>query len=317
MDDWTIGILGFGNQGSAQALNLRDAGYRVRVGARPGRESAARAAAAGFPVEEPVDLVSSCEMVALLTPDHTHPSLLALLAQRSGLKAVVVAHGFALRFLDPVVREDWDVLLVAPSGPGTALRTSKGRGGIPALIAVHQDKSGLAWNRARAYAIAAGCSENALLQTTVAEEAEVDLFGEQAVLCGGIAALARAAWETLVEKGYDPEVAYMECVHQVGLTSNMITQFGIKGMRERISPLALFGDLTRGPSLIDAKVRERMAEILDEIRTGRFAAEFSRESEAGFPKSRRDLEESGGHPLEAAGERVRRLSCPDPDAASS
>jgi ketol-acid reductoisomerase len=311
MRDWTIGILGYGNQGRAQALNLRDGGFRVRVGARSGGVSACEAAAAGFPVDDPAALGSSCDLVALLTPDHSHPALFASLAQSAGLKAVVVAHGFSLRFLKPALRPDWDVILVAPSGPGTALRTAIGPGGIPALIAVHQDSSGAAWDRARAYAIGAGCSGSALLRTTVAEEAEVDLFGEQAVLCGGIAALAQAAWEALVAKGYDPVVAYMECIHQVGLTSNMITQFGIAGMRERISPLALFGDLTRGPRVIDARVRERMAEVLDEIRSGRFAAEFTREMEAGFPASRDGLREGMRHPSERAGETVRQMSRSD------
>jgi ketol-acid reductoisomerase len=315
MRDWTIGILGFGNQGRAQALNLREAGYRVRVGARAGGRSEAEAQEAGFPVDQPAALPNSCRLVALLTPDHTHPELLGLLAGREGLQAIVMAHGFALRFLNPTLRAEWDVLLVAPSGPGTALRCGSAPGRIPALIAVHQDASGLAWERTRAYAVAAGCSGEALLATTVAEEAEVDLFGEQAVLCGGLAALVRAAWETLVAKGYDPRVAYMECIHQIGLTSSMITRFGIAGMRKRISPLALFGDVTRGPRLIDAKVREQMAEILDEVRDGRFAADFSREMESGFPISRRELEASGRHPLEEAGEEVRRLGGAAPDPA--
>jgi ketol-acid reductoisomerase len=310
MREWTIGILGYGNQGRAQALNLRDAGFRIRVGARAGGDSAREAAAAGFAVDDPAELARSCDLVALLAPDHAHPALLASLAQTDRLKAVVVAHGFALRFLDPELRADWDVLLVAPSGPGTALRTARGPGGIPALIAVHQDASGHGWDRARAYAIGAGCSGSALLPTTVAEEAEVDLFGEQAVLCGGIAALAQAAWEALVEKGYDPAVAYLECIHQIGLTSNMITEFGIAGMRERISPVALFGDLTRGPRVIDERVRERMAELLDEIRSGRFAAEFALEMESGFLASRRGLAESRRHPLERAGEEIRERGRP-------
>jgi ketol-acid reductoisomerase len=307
MRDWTIGILGFGHQGRAQALNLRDAGFTVRIGARAGGKSAREAGASGFPIDDPAALGRSSDLVAVLTPDHTHPAIFTLLAESPGPAVIVVAHGFALRFLDLPLRPEWDVLLVAPSGPGTALRSGQGPGRIPALIAVHQDASGKAWEWARAYAIAAGCSETALVRTTVAEEAEVDLFGEQAVLCGGIAALAQAAWETLVAKGYDPEVAYMECIHQVGLTSDMITRFGITGMRERISPLALFGGLTRGKRLIDDGTRRRMAELLDEIRDGRFGAEFAHEMEAGFPVSRAGLLEGRGHPLEAAGEKVRRL----------
>lgn len=303
-----VGVLGYGNQGRAQALNLRDAGFDVRVGARPGGRSEAAAGEDGFVVGSPESLGHACDLAAVLTPDETHGTVLASLSGGKRLNSIVVAHGYAIRFTRPALRKDWDVLLVAPSGPGTALRRAGRPGRIPALIAVQQDSSGRGWEKARAYAVAVGCSEHALLKTTVAEEAEVDLFGEQAVLCGGVAALVTAAWETLVARGYDPAIAYLECVHQIGLTSEMITRHGVAGMRERISRTALFGDLTRGPRLIEPKVREKMAEILDEIRSGRFAEEWQEEVAAGHPLCRDGLERTRNHPLEKAGTVVRGLS---------
>ena len=280
----------------------------MRIGARPGGRSEAIARKDGLAVRSPESLADSCDLVAVLTPDETHGTLLESLVSGKRMKSVVVAHGYSIRFSDPVLKDDWDVLLVAPSGPGTALRREGRPGRIPALIAVHQDCSGRGLEKARAYAVAAGCSEHALLETTVAEEVEVDLFGEQAVLCGGVTALVTAAWETLVARGYDPAVAYLECVHQVGLTSEMITRHGVAGMRERISRTALFGDLTRGPRLIGPKVRTEMAEILDEIRSGRFAKEWSEEVAAGHPLCRDGLERTRSHPLEKAGTTVRSLS---------
>ncbi|MBM3286839.1 MAG: ketol-acid reductoisomerase [Candidatus Eisenbacteria bacterium] len=313
MRDWTLGILGYGNQGRAQAMNLRDSGYRVRVGARPGGFSASAAAGDGFPVDDPGDLAHECDLIALLTPDETHVPLFARMALSSRPQVIVLAHGFTLRFAEPALREEWDVVLVSPYGPGTALRAGGRPGGLPALIAVHRDGSGHARERARAYAVAAGCSARSLLDASVAEEAEMDLFGEQAVLCGGLAALVQAAWETLVAKGYDPVLAYMECVQQIGLTAEMISRFGIAGMRERISSLALYGDLTRGPRLIDAKVRHALDEVLDEIRGGEFVTEWTREVERGFPASRRGLEESRRRPIEDAGSAARRFFVDRPE----
>lgn len=303
-----IGIIGFGNQGRAQALNLRDAGLDVLIGARKGGKSETTAREERFVVETPTSLGDSCDLIAVLTPEETHGTLLASLADAKRAKIVVFAHGYSLRYLDLPIPEDWDVLLVAPSGPGTALRRNNRAGRIPALIAVHEDRSGSAWERVRSYAYHSGCSKSALIETTVAAEAEIDLFGEQAVLCGGVAALVTAAWETLVDAGYDPVIAYLECVHQVGLTSEMITQHGVAGMRERISKTALFGDLTRGQRLIGPKVRAKMAEILDEIRSGRFANEMSEEVASGYPRIQDGLEKSRHHHLEQAGRTIRNLA---------
>jgi ketol-acid reductoisomerase len=300
-----VGILGYGNQGRAQALNLRDAGLDVIVGARRGGSSAARARADGFDVVESLILGTRCAVVAVLTPDSSQvPAILDL---RSGpqVEAVVFAHGYALRFDRPPIRADWDVLLVAPSGPGTALRRAEGAGGIPAFVAVHRDQSGRAWERARCYAVAAGCSADALFETTVETEAEIDLFGEQAVLCGGLAALVTAAWEALVAHGYDPDAAYLECVHQVGLTAEMITRFGVAGMRERVSEIALYGDLTRGQRIVGPQTRAALDEILREIRDGRFAGEWVEQARTGAPRNRAGLAASRRHPMEGAGARIR------------
>ena len=303
----SIGVIGYGNQGRAQARNARDAGLDVSIGARSGGGSRPLAEADGFQVRDPARLGDMCDLLAILTPDETHGQVLASLQGGTRVRCVVFAHGFSLRFLDPPLSPAWDVVLVAPSGPGTALRSGGRRGDIPALLAVHHDSSGSARSLARAYAFAAGCARDGIIETTVAEEAEVDLFGEQAVLCGGLAALAVAAWETLVDAGVDPKVAYLECVHQVGLTSEMITRYGIAGMRERISTVALYGDLTRGPRLIDAKTRRTMAEILGEIRTGRFAAEWSKDRESNSARLERLLAEAREHPVEDAGRSVRDL----------
>ncbi|MFB3910178.1 MAG: ketol-acid reductoisomerase [Candidatus Eisenbacteria bacterium] len=300
-----IGVIGYGNQGRAQAGNLRDAGFDVWVGCRAGGGSAALAAADRFRVVDPAEIGRHCSVAVLLTPDGTHGPILASLIDGPALAAVVFAHGFSLRFGGVPLSSRWDVLLVAPYGPGTSLRRDGKPGSIPGLIAVHQDASGDGWNLAKAYAVAAGCSATALVRSTVAHETEIDLFGEQAVLCGGIAALVTAAWETLVAAGYDPLLAYMECVQQVGLTSDMITRFGVAGMREKISPLALFGDLTRGPRVIDSATRERLAAILDDIRSGRFAEEWGREQQSGFPVSRAGLLASRQHPMEAIGREAR------------
>lgn len=300
-----VGVLGYGNQGRAQALNLRDAGLSVVVGTRRGGSSAARAREDGFEVVESLILGTRCAVVAVLTPDSVHAASFTDLRTGPAVSVVVVAHGYGLRFGHLSLRPDWDVLLVAPSGPGTALRRQEGPGRIPAFVAVHQDASGRAKERARTYAAAAGCSPEALIETTVAAEAEIDLFGEQAVLCGGLAALVTAAWEALVAHGYDPEAAYLECVQQVGLTAEMITRFGVAGMRQRVSEIALYGDLTRGPRVIGPQVRAALDAILHEIRNGRFASEWAEQAGAGAPRNRCGLASSLGHPMEKAGSRLR------------
>jgi ketol-acid reductoisomerase len=274
---WTLAVLGYGNQGRAQALNLRDSGHAVVVGARPGGSSAELASQEGFAVVAPEHLPGRVDLVAVLTPDETHRDLIDHLSaeDRGRIKVVILAHGFALRFDPPSLDSGWDVAVVAPAGPGVQLRSRFLEGsGLPALLAVHQDGSGEAEARARAYAAAIGCARAGVLRTDVAQEVEVDLFGEQAVLCGGMSALCQAAFQTLVDGGYPPEMAYLECVQQLRLTAELVERHGIEGMRRRISPTALYGDLTRGPRIIDETVRRRLAEILGEIRSGVFAREW-------------------------------------------
>jgi len=313
---WTLGVLGYGNQGRAQALNLRDSGHAVLVSARPGGPSAETASADGFQVVAPEHLPGAVDLVAVLTPDETHAELVAGLARdgrASGrLRCLVFAHSFSLRFTPPPFEPEWDVVVVAPAGPGAQLRERFVRGeGLPALLAVERDVSGEAAPRARAYAAGIGCARAGLLPVTVAEEAEIDLFGEQAVLCGGMNALTRAAFETLVAAGYPAEAAYLECVQQLRLTAELLERHGPEGMRRRISPTALWGDLTRGERLIDAGVRARLAEILGEIRSGAFAREWLAWAAADPEWIRHGLETARSAELERCGRVVRGLFAED------
>lgn len=312
---WTLAVLGYGNQGRAQALNLRDSGHAVIVGARPGRLSAELASSEGFHVVDPAHLAEQADLIAVLLPDEEHRKVVESLMRgprgKPRIKALIFAHGLSLRFDPPDLDPAWDVAVVAPSGPGVQLRTRFEEGsGIPALVAVHLDRSGLAAHRARAYGAAIGCARAGMIETTVAAEAEVDLFGEQVVLCGGMNALLQAAFETLTRAGYPEELAYLECVQQLRLTAELIEKYGMEGMRQRISRTALFGDLTRGPRIIDSAARGRMSEILEEIRSGVFAREWlCRSTEAGWPEE--DLERARSEPIERAGRSIRELCRPN------
>lgn len=305
---WKIGILGYGNQGRAHALNLRDSGCEVTVLAEADRPSAERAARDGFTVTAPQEAGPSVDLLAVLAPDENHRALIERLRAACSasasprVKAILFAHGFALVFDEPTWDPRWDVVVVAPAGPGAQLRSSYEEGaGIPALCAVHRDVSGQAAARARAYGAAIGCARAGLLETTVRDEVEVDLFGEQSVLCGGMNALTRAAFETLVDAGYPEEMAYLECVQQLRLTAELLESFGVEGMRRRISGTARFGDLTRGPRVIGEPSRAAMAEILGEIRDGRFAREWLAARAAALPPS------SSSDRMEHAGTTIRRL----------
>ncbi len=302
----TVAILGYGNQGAAHALNLRDSGVRVRVGARPGHDAERRARDADFEVAPPAEAAAGADVVAVLLPDEAVPAAWAGIGPSLGPRSgVVFAHGFNLLYGDLAFPEGADVVLVSPTGPGRVLRQVFERGeGLPAYLAVHRDGTGGAWALAERYAGWLGCARARLWRTSVREETEVDLFGEQAVLCGGMNALVRAAFETLVAAGYSPEIAYLECVHQLKYLADLLHDRGVAGLREGISGTALFGDLTRGPRVIGEPSRREMQALLEEIRSGAFARELTAEVAAGRPTVRREVQAAAAHPMEAARRRA-------------
>lgn len=307
-----VAIFGYGNQGRPHALNLRDSGVDgILVAARdPASAGARRAAEDGFEVVAPKDAARDADLVAMLLPDEvqaaTYEQYLA-----SGLKegaALLFAHGLAIRFELIQPRADLDVIMVAPKGPGTALRQRFTEGsGLLSLVAVAQDASGGAEALALSYAAALGSGRVGMLRTSFAEECEADLFNEQAVLWGAIPELITAGYETLVEAGFSPEVAYLECLTEVKLIADLIYERGIAGMREAISNTAEFGALQGGTRIIDAAARTEMRRILREVRSGSFAKDLVADAEAGYPRLKRSRELSAAHPIEAVGARLRAL----------
>jgi ketol-acid reductoisomerase len=306
-----VTVLGYGHQGEAQALNLRDSGLEVVVGARPGHGAWERARAAGFDTRDLADAAALGRTVAVLLPDEVAPQVWAALAARLAPDATLVfAHGYNLLAGSLAFAAEQDVVLVSPCGPGQVLRQEYLAGaGLPAYLAVHQQGSGSGWERAEAYAHAIGSGRARLLRTTVREETEVDLFGEQVVLCGGMNALVTVAWETLVARGYSAELAYLEVVHQLRFVADLLQQRGIAGLREGISSTALYGDLTRGPRVIGPETRRAMEAILGEIRDGSFQRELAAETAAGRPVTAARLAAGRAHPIEAA--RRRALGLPE------
>jgi len=313
LDGATVAIVGFGNQGGAQAAILAAAGVRVIVGARAGGPSAERARALGFEVRPPAEAVAHAGIVAMLVPDEAIPEVWAGIAAAVPPRATVVfAHGFALCYGALAFPAGLDVVLVSPTGPGAVLeaRARAGRG-LPAFGAVHVDASGEAWRRVEDYAAAIACTP--VLRTSVREETEVDLFGEQTVLCGGMNALVTAAFETLVDAGYTPEVAYLECVHQLKYLADLLHHRGIAGFREGISGTARYGDLTRGPRVVGEASRAAMREILEEIRSGAFAREWLAEAAGGRATLRAAEVRDRAHPMEAARRQALGGSEPPPE----
>ncbi len=300
----TVAILGFGNQGEAHALNLRDGGLEVVVGARAGGAAEARARKLGFPTLDPAGAASRGAIVAVLLPDDVVPEVWPGLAPALAPDAALVfAHGYNLLYASLALPERGDVVLVSPTGPGRILRSLHERGEtLPGYLAVHADRSGKAWELAAEYADRLGCAP--VWRTTVREETEVDLFGEQAVLCGGLNALLAAAFDTLVEKGYAPELAYLECVHQLKYLADLLHDQGIAGARRAISATALYGDLTRGPRIVGEAARAEMRAALEEIRSGAFAREWASEVAKGKTWLARRVEEAARHPLEEARRRM-------------
>ncbi|MFA5684797.1 MAG: ketol-acid reductoisomerase [Lysobacteraceae bacterium] len=303
----TIVIYGYGSQGRAHARNLHDSGFTVLVAARPGK-SFDQAHADGLAVDTPENAIPRADLIALLTPDMQQPDLyqrhIAPLARPGA--ALLFAHGFNVHYGQITPRQDLDVILVAPKGPGALVRRQYEEGrGVPALMAVHQDASGKAKELALAYAHGIGGTRGGVMETNFAEETETDLFGEQAVLCGGATELVAVGFETLVEAGYQPEVAYFEVLHELKLIVDLLWEGGFARMHEFISETAQFGDLTRGPRVVDAHAREQMRAVLREIQDGTFAREWVAEHKAGRARydalKQKDLE----HPIETVGKKLR------------
>jgi ketol-acid reductoisomerase len=305
-----VAVIGFGSQGRAQTLNLKDSGHRVIVGLRTGSASRALAEQAGLSVHEIAAAVQRADVVVLLVPDEVQPEVYAQdIAPHLAPGAYLgFAHGFAIHYRKLVPAPHTNVFLVAPKGIGPMVRAQYEAGnGVPALVAVHQDPSGDTRDVALAYADGLGCGRAGILETTFREETETDLFGEQAVLCGGLTELIRAGFDTLLAAGYAPELAYFECLHEVKLIADLIHQRGIAGMRASISSTAAFGDVTRGRRVIGPATRQAMHDILAEVQSGAFAGQWMAEYAAGKPTLTALAEQDARHPIEDVGRRLRAL----------
>jgi ketol-acid reductoisomerase len=305
-----VAIIGYGSQGHAHALNLKDSGVDVRVGLRDGSSSRAKATDAGLKVMAIDEAATEADLIMILLPDTEQKRVYdeSIAPHLKGGDAVFFAHGFNVRFGRIAPPDGIDVAMVAPKGPGHLVRrTYVEGGGTPCLIAVAQDATGKAKDLALAYADAIGGARAGVLDTTFEEETETDLFGEQVVLCGGLTALVQAGFETLVDAGYQPESAYFECLHELKLIVDLMYEQGIAGMRYSISDTAEYGDLTRGPRVINDAVRAEMRTILDEIRSGKFADEWIAESEAGRPNYTELQKQGKEHSIEVVGEKLRGM----------
>lgn len=306
-----VAVIGYGNQGRAQALNLRDSEVAVTIGLPEGSVSRTRAAADGFDVMTAAEAAGMADMVVLLAADELHARIYAedIAPNLRKGAALAFAHGLSVRFALVEPRPDLDVVLIAPKGPGTALRRDYERGsGLIALFAVHQDPSGQAEPLALSYASAIGSGRVGILKTSFAEECEADLFNEQAVLWGAIPELIHAGFETLVDAGFSPEIAYFECLTEVKLIADLIYERGIAGMREAISNTAEFGALKGGTRIVTADTRTEMRRILREVRGGGFVRELIADSEAGYPRLGASRAEAAAHPIEAVAARLRKLT---------
>ncbi|MFC4763453.1 ketol-acid reductoisomerase [Dyella koreensis] len=303
-----IAVLGFGSQGRAHALNLRDSGLDVVVGLRKGGPSWEKARAEGFNVAEPAEAVRGADLVAVLTPDMVQPALYheSIEPNIKPGAALLFAHGFNVHFKQIEPRADIDVILVAPKGPGALVRREYEIGrGVPCIWAVHQDVSGHAEAKAKAYADGIGGGRALLIKTDFKEETETDLFGEQAVLCGGASSLVQAGFETLVEAGYQPEIAYYEVLHELKLIVDLFYEGGIARMLEFVSETAQYGDYVSGPRVIDAGTKERMKAVLTDIQDGTFARNWIAEHKAGLPNYKRFKQADLEHPIEQVGAKLR------------
>ncbi|NJO75551.1 MAG: ketol-acid reductoisomerase [Leptolyngbyaceae cyanobacterium RM1_406_9] len=306
----TVAIIGYGSQGHAHALNLKDSGVNVIVGLYAGSRSAAKAEAEGLTVKPVADAAAAADFIMILLPDEVQKTVYKqeIEPHLTAGKVLAFAHGFNIHFAQVVPPADVDVVMIAPKGPGHLVRRTYEQGeGVPCLFAIYQDATGQARDRAMSYAKGIGGTRAGILETTFREETETDLFGEQVVLCGGLSALIKAGFETLVEAGYQPELAYFECLHEVKLIVDLVVEGGLAKMRDSISNTAEYGDYTRGPRIVTDDTRAEMRQILKEIQTGQFAREFVLENlsgKAGFTAMRRREAE---HPIEEVGKDLRAM----------
>ncbi|WP_353081131.1 ketol-acid reductoisomerase [Tessaracoccus lapidicaptus] len=305
-----VAVIGYGSQGHAHALSLRDSGVDVRVGLRPGSPSAAKAEAEGLRVLPVAEAVEEADLIMILAPDQVQRTLYKEEIEPHLTKgdALFFAHGFNIRFGYITPPEGVDVCMVAPKGPGHLVRREYANGrGVPAIIAVEKDETGNAWPLALGYAKAIGALRAGGIKTTFTEETETDLFGEQAVLCGGASALVQAGFETLVEAGYQPEVAYFECLHELKLIVDLMYEGGIAKQRWSVSDTAEYGDYVSGPRVIDARVKENMKAVLTDIQNGTFAKRFIDDQDAGAPEFKELRAKGEAHPIEETGRELRKL----------
>jgi ketol-acid reductoisomerase len=310
LDDKTVAIIGYGSQGHAHALNLKDSGVSVVVGLRSDSNSVEEARGQGLEVLEPAEAASRGDIVMMLVPDELHRQIWEE-EVRDGIASgntVMFGHGFSIHFGEVEPPADIDVAMVAPKGPGHLVRRQFAEGrGVPCLMAVHQDASGTARETALAYAKGIGGTRAGVIETSFKDETETDLFGEQAVLCGGVTELVRAGYETLVDAGYDPRLAYFECLHELKLIVDLMYEKGITGMRYSISNTAEYGDLTRGKRVIGEPTRAAMQQLLTEIQDGTFAREWIAENRAGQENFKRMREEQADHQVEREGRELRSM----------
>ncbi|HDP16458.1 MAG TPA: ketol-acid reductoisomerase [Candidatus Omnitrophica bacterium] len=305
-----IAIIGYGIQGRGQALNLRDSGLDVIVSELEGTENYKTAVNDGFKPVSSADAAKQADLIQILTQDHVQAKVYkqAIEPNLKKGKSLLFSHGFNIHFRQIVPPKDVDVLMIAPKGPGALVRQMyEEKKGVPCLLAVHQDPSGNAKNIGLAYAKGIGGTRAGVIETTFKEETETDLFGEQAVLCGGVSELIKAGFETLVNAGYQPEIAYFECLHELKLITDLIYITGIQGMRKRVSDTAEYGDLTRGKRVITDETRKEMKKMLEEIQSGKFAEEWIKENEKGRPLYNKLSKADDTHPIEIIGKKLRGM----------
>jgi ketol-acid reductoisomerase len=310
LDGKTVAILGYGSQGHAHSLNLKDSGIDVVVGLRPDSASVEQARSNGLEVTDVAEAASRGDIVMVLLPDEKHGEVWREQI-RDGIapgNTLLFGHGFSVHYGEVEPPPEVDVALIAPKGPGHLVRRQFLEGsGVPGLVAIHQNASGEALPLALAYAKGIGCTRGGVIETTFKDETETDLFGEQAVLCGGVSELVQAGYETLVDAGYDPKLAYFECLHELKLIVDLIYEKGITGMRFSVSNTAEYGDLTRGKRIISETTRQAMRDVLGEIQSGEFAREWIAENRAGQENFKRMREEQAGHQIEREGKELRSM----------